>query len=51
MGFVRNGVRIRLLAAAAITALAIATPVRAQEGQRREYNVEAQNLGDALQMG
>ena len=48
MGFVRDGVRIRLLAAAAITALAIATPVRAQEGQRREYNVEAQNLGDAL---
>jgi iron complex outermembrane receptor protein len=48
MGFVRNGVRIRLLAAAAITAMAIATPVRAQEGQRREYNVEAQNLGDAL---
>lgn len=48
MGFVRNGVRIRLLAAAAITALAIAAPARAQEGQRREYNVEAQKLGDAL---
>ena len=48
MGFVRNEVRIRLLAAVAITAMAVATPVEAQDGQRRNYNVEAQNLGDAL---
>jgi iron complex outermembrane receptor protein len=48
MGLMRNGVRIRLLAAVAISAMAIATPARAQNGQRQDYNVEAGNLGDAL---
>lgn len=48
MGLVRNGVRISLLAAVAISALAIATPASAQNGQRQEYNVEAGDLGAAL---
>lgn len=48
MGLVRNGVRIRLLAAVAISAMAIASPASAQEGQRQEYNVEAGDLGAAL---
>lgn len=48
MGLMRNGVRIRLLAAVAMSAMAIATPASAQNGQRQDYNVEAGYLGDAL---
>ncbi|WP_225011183.1 TonB-dependent receptor domain-containing protein [Novosphingobium percolationis] len=48
MGLVRNGVRIRLLAAVAISALAIASLASAQDGQRQDYNVEAGDLGAAL---
>lgn len=48
MGLVRNGVRIRLLAAVAISAMAIASPASAQDGQRQEYSVEAGDLGAAL---
>ncbi len=48
MGLVRNGVRIRLLAAVAISASAIAAPASAQNGERQEYNVKAGDLGAAL---
>lgn len=48
MGLERSRVRIQLLAAVAMSAMTIATPARADGGQRQEYNVEAGNLGDAL---
>lgn len=43
-GNIRNG----LLAAAAISAIALAPPVSAQERARQEFNLEAQDLGEAL---
>lgn len=48
MGLERSRVRIQLLAAVAMSAMTIASPARADGGQRQEYNVETGNLGDAL---
>ena len=44
LGNIRNG----LLAAAAISVIASATPACAQERSRQEYHLQAQDLGEAL---
>ncbi|MDF0491136.1 TonB-dependent receptor [Sphingobium sp. H39-3-25] len=48
MGVKAIGIRGRLLVAAAMGAMVIATPAMADDGRRQDYNVEAGDLGDAL---
>ncbi|MDB5580803.1 MAG: hypothetical protein JWR80_5979 [Bradyrhizobium sp.] len=48
MAIFNRGARLHLLAAVAIGAMAIATPALAQEQPKQEYNLEAQDLGQAL---
>ena len=49
MGLMRNQVRNHLLAAVAMGAMVIAAPAQAQShGGRRDYSIEAGDLGDAL---
>lgn len=49
MGVKAKRIRERLLVATAIGAMmVIAAPVRADDGHRQDYNIEAQSLGDAL---
>jgi outer membrane receptor protein involved in Fe transport len=48
MGTAKNGVRFRIFSGVAISAMAVMSPAQAQGGQQQNFDIHADDLGEAL---